>query len=84
MSTRPKWTLTLPDWILVWDDFRIGYYPSGKKGSGTCVLVRGGKSWDDAERRVRQIIAEVQAGISLKIDRESTWHTLCAAWVAHH
>jgi len=84
MTARPTWTLALPEWILVWDDFRIGYYPSGEKGTGERKVVRGGKSWADAERRVRQIVAEVQAGMSLKIDRDSTWHTLCAAWVAQH
>lgn len=84
MSNRPAWTNTLPAWIHVWDDLRIGYYPSGSKGTGERKVVRGGKTWSDAERRVRQIVAEVEAGMSLKIDRDATWHTLCAAWVAQH
>lgn len=84
MSTRPKWTGELPEWIHVWDDFRIGYYPSGAKGKGARKVVRGGKSWADVERRVRQIRAEVQAGMSLKVDQDATWTTLCAAWAAQH
>lgn len=84
-ANRPtEWTDSLPPWIRVWSDLRIGFYPSGERGVGERKVVRGGNTAAEAERRARQIVAEVQAGISLKVAQDSTWRTLCAAWIAQH
>lgn len=76
---------SLPDWIRVFADGRIAYYPSKIVGKGQKrVVVRGGKDAAEAAKRAQEIVLEVEIGASLKIDLDTTWATLFINWERHH
>lgn len=75
----------LPPWIRVFSDGRIAYYPDKVVGKGhKRVVVRGGKTVEQANQRALEIVAEVEIGASLKIDHDTTWATLFIHWERHH
>ena len=75
----------LPAWIRVFADGRIAYYPDKVAGKGhKRVVVRGGKTLEQAHKRALEIVAEVEIGASLKIDHDTTWATLFIHWERHH
>ena len=75
----------LPTWIRVSQDGRISYYPNKTVGKGSPRRqVRGGKTRAEAMKRAEEIVAEVEIGVSLKINLDATWATLFAQWERHH